>query len=197
MDSPPPVRAGAQLNVRIVRQAGPALRSGLTGLVQQVAARGGAVGWLTVPPPAEVQTWLDTLLDSGARLAVAERDGELLGCGAWRRFDGAALGRMAELKKLMTMPAARGQGVGRAVVEVLVEDAADVGVELLTLECRGNNHAALARYASLGFVVTGRRPDAVAVGDERFDQMLLHRDLRTGPSGLLRHGGRREGPGCS
>lgn len=162
-----------------------------------MAARGGAVGWLTVPPPAEVQTWLDSLLDSGARLAVAERDGELLGCGAWRRFDGAALGRMAELKKLMTMPAARGQGVGRAVVEALVEDAADVGVELLTLECRGNNHAALALYASLGFVVTGRRPDAVAVGDERFDQMLLHRDLRTGPSGLLRHGGRREGPGCS
>lgn len=197
MDPHPAVRAGPQLNVRLVQEVEPGLRRGVTGLVQQVAALGGAVGWLSVPPPAEVQIWLDGLLASGARLAVAERDGELLGCGAWRRFDGAALGRMAELKKLMTLPAARGQGVGRSVVEALVQDAKTAGIELLTLECRGNNHAALHLYVSLGFVVTGRRPDAVAVGDERFDQVLLHRDLRAGARSLLRHGGRGEGPGSS
>lgn len=162
-----------------------------------MAALGGAVGWLTVPPDDEVHRWLTGLLDAGARLAVAEQDGEVLGCGAWRRFDGGALERMAELKKLMTMPATRGRGVGRALIQALVQDAALAGVELLTLECRGNNHAALHLYASLGFVVTGRRPDAVAVGDQRFDQVLLHRDLRTGPGGLHRHGGRAGGPGSS
>ena len=169
----------------------------MTELVQQVAALGGAVGWLVVPTQAEVASWLSALLASGARLAVAEHDEELLGCGAWRRRDGEALARIAEISKVMTLPAQRGRGVGRAVIEALIEDAGAAGVELVTMECRGNNHAALHLYASLGFQVTGRRPDAIAVGDERFDQVLLHRDLRSGPGELIRHGGRREGPGAS
>lgn len=82
-------------------------------------------------------------------------------------------------------------------MELLVADARTAGVELLTLDCRGNNHGAQRLYDSLGFVVTGRRPDAIAVGDERFDQVLMHLDLRTGPSGLRRHGGRLEGPGST
>lgn len=85
---------------------------------------------------------------------------------------------------------------GRALT--LVQDAEQAGVEVLAIDCRGNNHAALALYASLGFVVTGRRPDWIAVGHERFDQVLLHCNLRPRrpfEPGLLRHGGRREGPG--
>ena len=52
-------------------------------------------------------------------------------------------------------------------------------------------------YAALGFQVTGRLPDALAIGDERFDQVLMHLDLRTGPQGLVRHGSRREGLGST
>ena len=37
----------------------------------------------------------------------------------------------------------------------------------------------------------------LAVGDERFDQVLMHLDLRTGPAGLRRHGGRGEGAGST
>jgi ribosomal protein S18 acetylase RimI-like enzyme len=70
-------------------------------------------------------------------------------------------------------------------------------VEVLTLDCRGNNHGALALYASLGFVTTGRRPDVIAVGQHRFDQVLLHLDLRAGPGDDIRHGSRREGPGAT
>lgn len=169
-------------------------RRGVTELVQGVATRGGAVGWLTVPTANEVQEWLDGLLASGARVLVAESDGVVTGCGAWRRGQGV-LEAMAELKKVMTRPDARGLGTARAVVTELVRDARTAGVELLTLECRGNNHPALAVYDSVGFVVTGRRPDALAVGDERFDQVLMHLDLRVGPSGLQRHGGRHEGTG--
>ena len=65
------------------------------------------------------------------------------------------------------------------------------------MDCRGNNHGALRLYAELGFVVSGRRPDFIAVGDERFDQVLMHLDLRTDDEALVRHGGRRAGPGRS
>ena len=178
-----------------VEDYGSAHRDGLVALVQAVAATGGAVGWLAVPPPEEVDGWLARLLGGGARLLVALDGEQVLGCGSWRRYDGQVLHRMASVNKVMTHPASRGRGVGRAVVEALVADATRVGVELLTLDCRGNNHGAQRLYASLGFEVTGRRPDVIAVGQERFDQVLMHRDLRQGPGDLVRHGSRREGPG--
>jgi ribosomal protein S18 acetylase RimI-like enzyme len=168
----------------------------LVPLVQAVAATGGAVGWLTVPSAEEVVTWASDLAASGARFAIAGDASEVLGCGAWTRLQHPVLAGMAVISKVMTHPSARGKGVARAVMELLVADAGTAGVELLTLDCRGNNHAAQRLYASLGFVVTGRRPDAIAVGDERFDQVLMHLDLRV-PGSFARRGSRREGPGAT
>lgn len=172
-------------------------RDGLVALVQAVAATGGAVGWLAVPPPAEVDAWLGRLLASGAQLAVATDGDQVLGCGAVRREQPEVLRGLGKISKVMTHPAARGRGAGRAVMEVLIGQARAQGIELLTLDCRGNNHGAQRLYATLGFVVTGRRPDAIAVGDDRFDQVLMHLDLRVGPAGLVRHGSRGEGPGAT
>ncbi len=170
---------------------------GLVDLVQAVAATGGAVGWLSVPPAEEVLGWLERLLASGARLAVCTDGGTVLACGAWRRYDGVVLHALAQVTKVMTHPDARGRGAARSVMELLLHDAREAAVEVLTLDVRGNNHAALRLYAGLGFVVTGRRPDVLSVGHERFDQVLMHLDLRSGPAGLVRHGGLREGPGAT
>jgi ribosomal protein S18 acetylase RimI-like enzyme len=174
-------------------------RAGLFVLVTEVAALGGAVGWLYVPERREVDAWLDGVLAQvtagTARFCIARDAGRVVGCGYWHRHPGPVLGRNAELSKLMTSPSARGRGVGRAVTSAVVADARAAGVEVLTLECRGNNHGALRLYARSGFVTTGRRPDFLAVNDERFDQVLLHLDLRDGPGTLRRHGGLCEGPG--
>ena len=179
--------------------------AGVHALVADVAAHGGAVGWLHVPGPDEVRAWLDGVLAGGARLLLATDGGRVVGCGYWQRLGASVLAHNAEIRKVMTASWARGSGVARAVTGGLVEDADAAGVEGLSLDCRGNNHAALGLYADLGFVVPGRRPDWIAVGDERFDQVLLHLDLRarrvapgsgSGPV-LARHGGRREGPGST
>lgn len=172
-------------------------RDGVVDLVQSVAATGGAVGWLVVPTADEVDEWLDSLVQAEVRLAVVLEAGRVLGCGYWRRLDGVVLRQMAEIRKVMTHPDGRGRGAAREVMKALVADATAAGVELLSLECRGNNHGAQRLYVGLGFQVTGRRPDVIAVGDERFDQVLMHLDLRSGPSGLRRHGSRREGPGST
>lgn len=184
----------------------PQTYAGVHALVADVAAQGGAVGWLHVPGPDEVREWLDGVLAGGVRMVLATSTvegeaGVVVGCGYWQRLSGAVLRQNAEVRKVMTGSRARGRGVARAVTSALVEDAQAAGVEALSLDCRGNNHAAIGLYTSLGFVVTGRRPDWIAVGQERFDQVLLHLDLRarrgSDPEGLVRHGGRREGPGSS
>jgi ribosomal protein S18 acetylase RimI-like enzyme len=165
-------------------------------LVAAVAATHGAVGWLEVPDRPEVDAWLDTAV-AGSRVVAAYDGPALLGLGTWARHSYAVLRHNAEIRKVMTHPEARGRGVARAVTSALVEDARAAGVEVVTIDCRGNNHGALALYAGLGFVPTGRRPDYIAVGDERFDQVLLHLDLRPGPAGTVRHGGRRESLGST
>ena len=141
------------------------------------------------------------MLADDVRLVLDREGGRVVGCGYWQRLDAAVLRQNAEVRKVMTASQARGRGVARAVTAALVEDAQAAGVEALSLDGRGNNYAAIGLYTSLGFVVTGRRPDWIAVGDDRFDQVLLHLDLRArrgaDPAGLVRHGGRREGPGST
>jgi GNAT superfamily N-acetyltransferase len=85
------------------------------------------------------------------RLLLAWRGEALAGCGALRPLEPGA----AELKRMWTRPAHRGQGVARAVAEALLE-AARVGryrmVRLDTLEWMKE---ARSLYGSLGFVERG------------------------------------------
>lgn len=126
-------------------------RDGLVSLVQSVAAVGGAVGWLHVPEPDEVLEWVDRLTTEGVRLAVASDQGEVVGCGGLRRLRPVILRGVAEITKVMTRPEAARTGVGQLVMDLLISTAQQDGVELLTLECRGNNHGALRLYARCGF----------------------------------------------
>lgn len=170
-------------------------------LVADVAALGGAVGWLEVPDREQTRAWLEGVLAGGSRLVLARSGSDVLACGSWTRLPEPVRRHNAEIRKVMTMSHARGRGLARQVTAALVEDADRAGIEVLSLAARGNNHAALALYESLGFVVTGRRPDWIAVGRDRFDEVLLHLDLRPRrpPSDppLVRHGSRREGIGST
>ena len=174
---------------------------GMHALAAEVAALGGAVGWLQVPEREQVATWLDDVLRQGARFLTAHGpEGDLLGVAHWIRLTHPVMKQNAEIHKVMTLPRARGRGVARALVEALVEDADAAGIEVLALDCRGNNHAAIGLYTSLGFVVSGRRPDWIAVEDERFDQVIMHLDLRPRrppDPALVRRGGLRVGTGST
>lgn len=82
-------------------------------------------------PPAHVHALpADRLRDPAVTLFGARRAGELLGVGAIRRLDAAH----AEIKSMHTLAEARGQGVGRAMLNHLLQVAAARGVERVSLE---------------------------------------------------------------
>jgi len=82
-------------------------------------------------PPAHVHALpADGLRDPAVTLFGARRAGELLGVGALRRLDTAH----AELKSMHTLAEARGQGVGRAMLNHLLYFAATSGYERVSLE---------------------------------------------------------------
>jgi ribosomal protein S18 acetylase RimI-like enzyme len=64
------------------------------------------------------------------------------------------------------------------LVSALVSDARDAGIEVLTLDFRGDNVRAQHLYESLGFTEYGRLPDFVAFGDRRYDMVMFMLDFR-------------------
>ena len=170
-------------------------------VVEAVMRLGGAVGWVDVPDRAETAGWLAGIAAEVAagrtRMALLCADGRVAALGRWTRYAKSTVAVNGEVLQVMVHPDARGRRLARRLVAALVDDARAQRVETLTLDVRGNNHAAMALYESLGFEVYGRLPDFVAVGDERWDRVLYRLDLRTADWPLRRHGARPIGPGAS
>jgi ribosomal protein S18 acetylase RimI-like enzyme len=165
-------------------------------VVTDVVADGGAVGWTTPPSRAVTDAWVNELLSDGSRLVLACRDDEVVALGTWSRLPAEVLAHNGEIRRVMVHRSARGLGLGRRITSALVESATEMGIEQLLCDVRGNNHAAIALYRSLGFQEYGRLPDFLAVGKHRFDRVRMYLPLQMDPAAVC-HGSRAEGPGAS
>lgn len=135
-------------NLRII--AVPPSHHGLAAAVADACFDPGAGdGW----PPGEILTFLG---QPGVHAWLAVQ-----GAGDTALPAGFALCRTvldeAELLLIGVLPAARRQGIGRALLDAVLRDARGQGVSRLHLEVRHDNAAALGLYESAGFQVSGRR----------------------------------------
>ena len=91
------------------------------------------------------------LISPQIEVFAARLDGKYVGVGALRVLNDTH----GELKSMHTLEKARGQGVGRAVVEHISEFAKSKGITRLSLETGTNDAFRAARelYFSLGFEV--------------------------------------------
>ena len=67
-------------------------------------------------------------------------------------------GDQADVMTIGVVPRARGRGVGRAILDALLEWARQAGAVEIFLDVRPSNEGAIALYNSRGFVEIGRRP---------------------------------------
>jgi putative acetyltransferase len=87
------------------------------------------------------------LLAEGVRFFVARVAGRIVGFGGYvLQPDGSA-----EMKRVFVAEAARGQGVGRAVVEAVEGSAAAEGVRRMYLETGVKSDEAIRLYRRLGY----------------------------------------------
>ncbi|MEU2212211.1 N-acetyltransferase [Streptomyces hygroscopicus] len=151
-------------------------------ILSDLVGGGAALGWVEPPARDEVAELLRHVVSAAragdAALRVAYLDRRLVGLGYWLRYSRPTHRPHADLEKIAVSAAVHGRGVGRALTAALIADAREAGIEVLTLDARGDNTHALRLYRSLGFTEYGRLPDFVAVGEHRYDKVFCMLDLR-------------------
>jgi putative acetyltransferase len=87
------------------------------------------------------------ILDRGGEICIAEIDGEVVGCCALLSIAPAEY----ELAKMTVAQTARGQGVGRRLLQFAIDHARKIGARRLYLESNTKAAAAIHLYEELGF----------------------------------------------
>lgn len=151
-------------------------------ILADLVREGAALGWVDPLSPDEVAELLDHVFSAvhagDAALRAAYLDRQLVGLGYWLRHTRPTHRPHADLEKIAVAATAHGRGIGRALTAALIADAGRAGIEVLTLDARGDNSAALHLYRSLGFTEYGRLPGFVAVGELRYDKVFCMMDFR-------------------
>ena len=116
---------------------------------------------------------LDGLLDPSVTFFSFRVDGELLGIGALRHLDD----QHAEIKSMHTAEAARGRGIGRAIVDHLIGVAREAGYRRVSIETGTGPAFAPARrlYASAQFMPCGPFGDYGPNSESAFMTLALDR----------------------
>ena len=118
---------------------------------EQIRAQLGIVLPADADHPTHV---LDDILESGGRFYIAEVDGQPAGIGGLKRLGPTA----AEIKRMFVQPTTRRSGIGRAILQQLIDDAREIGCHNLYLESAPFMHSAHALYHSAGFVPSHAYP---------------------------------------
>lgn len=119
----------------------------------------------TAPPESRHALPFDRLLAPGVRLFAMTEDRRPIASGALAAVEA----HHEEVKSMRTDPAYRGRGLGRAMLDHLLDDAAARGIQRISLETGSSDFFLPARalYAAAGFTecaAFGRyRPDPHSV----------------------------------
>jgi RimJ/RimL family protein N-acetyltransferase len=123
-------------------------------------------------PDAVIAGRLRVLPDRGTFGAFDED--RLVGIVTLGREDRAKLRHRGMIFGMYVAPEMRGKGVARQLLSEALALARSVpGLLLVSLGVNAENLAAIALYESLGFESWGLDPDAMMVGDRRYDERYM------------------------
>jgi len=122
---------------------------------------GGGFGWVRVPQRSVLETyWKGVLLVPERQLFVGRLDGVIAGSAQLTRAprNNEAQAWAAQLTAAFVAPWARGYGLARGLVATIEEAARRSGIQVLNLDLRETQTAAIELYEQLGYTRWGTHP---------------------------------------
>jgi ribosomal protein S18 acetylase RimI-like enzyme len=142
---------------------------------------GGGFGWVNPPGRRALETYFrGVMLVPERALFVARLDGTIVGSAILARppRNNEAQSLAATLMHAYIAPYARGHGLARLLTEEVEERARELGYQVLNLDVRETQTAAIRLYESLGYVRWGEHPEYATVRGKAVHGYFYYKRLR-------------------
>ena len=150
-------------------------------LVNDSILQGGTIGFLKPMTRKRAQEYFAALeagIRSGDVLAVVAGGKSLDGFGLLRRDEGELFRHCYEMGRVMVRRERQRLGLGAAIVQRLLAEGKRRKVEVVWLDGRITNLAAVELFTKLGFRTWGIFPDRIKTGRDYIDVVYMACDLR-------------------
>lgn len=167
----------------IIRTATAADAQGLTEIYNHAVENTVAILNETLVDADNRAAWVAQRQDDGFPVLVAEEEGIILGYasyGPWRPFHGF---RETVEHSVYVRAGQRGKGLGRKLMQALIEQAKADGLHMMVAAVTAGNDASIKLHESLGFQITARMPQVGQKFGEWLELIFLQLQLddRTHP----------------
>jgi ribosomal protein S18 acetylase RimI-like enzyme len=170
------------VTIRDVVEVDDRVADAVHGIITDLVVGDAALAWSQPPTAGEIRALLEKVCAAArvgdGMLSLAYTGDQLSGLGYWLRYESPGHHPHARLENVAVAADVQRMGIGRRLACALVEGARAAGVEVLTLEIRGDNVTAQLLCRALGFRNYGRLPDFVVVGRRRYDRVFYMLDFR-------------------
>lgn len=142
---------------------------------------GGGFGWVNPPGRRALETYYrGVLLVPERELFVARLDGDIVGSAHLVRQprNNEAQAFAAQLMHAFIAPFARGHGLARLLVQGVEDRAREMGSQILNLDVRETQSAAIRLYESLGYTRWGEHPEYALVRGTVIRGFFYYKRLR-------------------
>ncbi|WP_290688870.1 MULTISPECIES: GNAT family N-acetyltransferase [unclassified Haematobacter] len=165
----------------ILREATAADLPRLAEIYNDILATTDAI-WNDAPVDAENRAqWLAARRTQGYPVLVAEEEGRVLGYASFGDFRPFSGYRLTVEHSVHLAPEARGRGVGRMLMQALIEAAREAGKHVMVGAIGASNAASIALHEKLGFTHVGMMPEVGVRQGRWLDLVLMQLRLDVAP----------------
>lgn len=160
-----------------IRQAAPADAAAIAAIYDHHARNGTATFDTEGPDAAHWKIKIDEITARGWPFLVAEIDAAVAGYAYANQFrDRPAYARTSE-DSIYLAPESIGQGIGRRLLEALIDASGKAGFEQVIAVVGGGEPASVGLHRACGFVERGRMENVGIKFGRRIDTVYLQRSL--------------------